>query len=671
MTKVYAEDVETLTMLIVEKEKDLELAARIGQALLQENVSLLARVDSLEGHLVDTEDRVIQIQHEMKMKEDLWKSLHSEDDSIEELDRASGSDDVFFGNLGSSNHDDLQNLANKCKYLEETNNQLTEEAARLRIETASVEEKEKQLVEDCVRQLAEANAQLKSLNNEVAIKGEENLKLQNDVTELMETSIALKAELKQIMFEHEQQQLMIRRYKESDTKLNSKVEDLKKKYAECSELLHDAQSESKDLQSQLSTLNNQAMFNATDLFRKRTDSMAVELKDNLNSFKLRSFPSESDIVNDMNDEVTQYRPLQDNDKDIFLKEQGGQRKMTDINEDAESNRSGFSRTSSFGESDSMNLLSKRKFYPEKLQIVKPMEGSQTLRQWQKLANFGLDGLNEEQDETSDKPSGLNLDIRPKGLEDFEGADIINTLFTDTSTREENSAKAPTLKTTISQPLLDRSTTIGHHSIATVSSSLNTISTISTPIQTSIANTMKGATNMSMLDLGDIKTNGQLNRTTTIPTFTKAKFADKSQTTMTFTYSNVSLNQTKKVEESPEQISIDNVANDQDRSSTEDRLGLGMNASPLVAFAKTIGVRHGIASPRIQEASGFNSISHVRTPIISSSPSNDSEIDDVIPKSSTPMSDKSIPPMTSIMLMRSNSVVKRNLSSLLLQPKRFP
>ncbi|RDD37645.1 Trafficking kinesin-binding protein 1 [Trichoplax sp. H2] len=671
MTKVYAEDVETLTMLIVEKEKDLELAARIGQALLQENVSLLARVDSLEGHLVDTEDRVIQIQHEMKMKEDLWKSLHSEDDSIEESDRASGSDDVFFGNLGSSNHDDLQNLANKCKYLEETNNQLTEEAARLRIETASVEEKEKQLVEDCVRQLAEANAQLKSLNNEVAIKGEENLKLQNDVTELMETSIALKAELKQIMFEHEQQQLMIRRYKESDTKLNSKVEDLKKKYAECSELLHDAQSESKDLQSQLSTLNNQAMFNATDLFRKRTDSMAVELKDNLNSFKLRSFPSESDIVNDMNDEVTQYRPLQDNDKDIFLKEQGGQRKMTDINEDAESNRSGFSRTSSFGESDSMNLLSKRKFYPEKLQIVKPMEGSQTLRQWQKLANFGLDGLNEEQDETSDKPSGLNLDIRPKGLEDFEGADIINTLFTDTSTREENSAKAPTLKTTISQPLLDRSTTIGHHSIATVSSSLNTISTISTPIQTSIANTMKGATNTSMLDLGDIKTNGQLNRTTTIPTFTKAKFADKSQTTMTFTYSNVSLNQTKKVEESPEQISIDNVANDQDRSSTEDRLGLGMNASPLVAFAKTIGVRHGIASPRIQEASGFNSISHVRTPIISSSPSNDSEIDDVIPKSSTPMSDKSIPPMTSIMLMRSNSVVKRNLSSLLLQPKRFP
>lgn len=37
--------------------------------------------------------------------------------------------------------------------MEETNNLLTEEAARLRDETASIEEKEKQLVDDCVRQL--------------------------------------------------------------------------------------------------------------------------------------------------------------------------------------------------------------------------------------------------------------------------------------------------------------------------------------------------------------------------------------------------------------------------------------------------------------------------------------------------------------------------------------
>lgn len=53
----------------------------------------------------------------------------------------------------SQQHDGVQSLVNKCKNLEETNNLLTEEAARLRIETASIEEKEKQLVEDCVHQL--------------------------------------------------------------------------------------------------------------------------------------------------------------------------------------------------------------------------------------------------------------------------------------------------------------------------------------------------------------------------------------------------------------------------------------------------------------------------------------------------------------------------------------
>lgn len=52
--------------------------------------------------------------------------------------------------------------------------------------------------------------------------------------------------------------------------------------------------------------------------------------------------------------------------------------MFDINEDDESNKSGFSRTSSIGDSDSMNILSKRKFYPEKLQIVKPMEGTENM-----------------------------------------------------------------------------------------------------------------------------------------------------------------------------------------------------------------------------------------------------------------------------------------------------
>ena len=37
----------------------------------------------------------------MKMKEDLWKSLHSEDESIiEDAELASGSDDVFMGSGG-------------------------------------------------------------------------------------------------------------------------------------------------------------------------------------------------------------------------------------------------------------------------------------------------------------------------------------------------------------------------------------------------------------------------------------------------------------------------------------------------------------------------------------------------------------------------------------------
>ena len=50
MTRAY-HDVEAVTRLLAEKEKDLELAAKIGQELLERNRALDDRVQQLEAQV--------------------------------------------------------------------------------------------------------------------------------------------------------------------------------------------------------------------------------------------------------------------------------------------------------------------------------------------------------------------------------------------------------------------------------------------------------------------------------------------------------------------------------------------------------------------------------------------------------------------------------------------
>jgi hypothetical protein len=57
MTKTY-NDIDAVTRLLEEKEQDLELAARIGQSLLQENKSLKSRNEVLEHEITVSNEKV-------------------------------------------------------------------------------------------------------------------------------------------------------------------------------------------------------------------------------------------------------------------------------------------------------------------------------------------------------------------------------------------------------------------------------------------------------------------------------------------------------------------------------------------------------------------------------------------------------------------------------------
>lgn len=58
MTKVY-DDIEAVTHLLEEKERDLELAARIGQSLLEQNREIAAKCEKIESELEHYQEQVL------------------------------------------------------------------------------------------------------------------------------------------------------------------------------------------------------------------------------------------------------------------------------------------------------------------------------------------------------------------------------------------------------------------------------------------------------------------------------------------------------------------------------------------------------------------------------------------------------------------------------------
>nr|XP_015212332.1 PREDICTED: trafficking kinesin-binding protein 1-like [Lepisosteus oculatus] len=70
MTKTY-NDIDAVTRLLEEKERDLELAARIGQSLLKKNKTLTERNEYLEEQVEHIREEVSQLRHELSMKDEL------------------------------------------------------------------------------------------------------------------------------------------------------------------------------------------------------------------------------------------------------------------------------------------------------------------------------------------------------------------------------------------------------------------------------------------------------------------------------------------------------------------------------------------------------------------------------------------------------------------------
>ncbi|NP_001126964.1 trafficking kinesin-binding protein 2 [Pongo abelii] len=248
MTKTY-NDIDMVTHLLAERDRDLELAARIGQALLKRNHVLSEQNESLEEQLGQAFDQVNQLQHELSKKDELLRivSIASEESETD----SSCSTPLRFNESFSLSQGllQLEMLQEKLKELEEENMALRSKACHIKTETVTYEEKEQQLVSDCVKELRETNAQMSRMTEELSGKSDELIRYQEEISSLLSQIVDLQHKLKEHVIEKEELKLHLQASKDAQRQLTMELHELQDRNMECLGMLHESQEEIKELRS--------------------------------------------------------------------------------------------------------------------------------------------------------------------------------------------------------------------------------------------------------------------------------------------------------------------------------------------------------------------------------------------------------------------------------------
>ncbi|XP_076592903.1 trafficking kinesin-binding protein 1 isoform X2 [Chaetodon auriga] len=275
MTKTYS-DIDAVTRLLEEKERDLELAARIGQSLLKKNKALSERNELLEEQVEHIREEVSQLRHDLSMKDELLQFYTNAADESEGESTTSTPVRPRETNVSTPTFFPLDSLQKKLKDLEEENKSLRSEASHLETETISYEEKEQQLVNDCVKELRNSNLQISSLAEELARKSDDASRQQEEITHLLSQIVDLQKKAKLYAVENEELTQHLGAAKDAQRQLTAELRELQDKYAECMEMLHEAQEELKNLRNKTLPLSTPRRFHSLGLFPM--DSLAAEIE---------------------------------------------------------------------------------------------------------------------------------------------------------------------------------------------------------------------------------------------------------------------------------------------------------------------------------------------------------------------------------------------------------
>ncbi|KAM3720846.1 Trafficking kinesin-binding protein [Dirofilaria immitis] len=213
---------------LAEKEKDLELAAKIGQSLLEQNHELQTKNEFLEEALNASNDIVVQLRHDLHIRSNLLRFYTDYDTDLE----------TYIS--GQSNSDNLQQ---KIKRLEDENQSLKNESTNLKKVFSELEENEQLHILEWTKQLDTANDKICNLQHLLAEKNQE-CGIQNSEMEKLLREVAIRSSHEKMLANeaddlHQQLQEALKIHEE----LMAHVAELQERYTEVLAMLHDAEEE--------------------------------------------------------------------------------------------------------------------------------------------------------------------------------------------------------------------------------------------------------------------------------------------------------------------------------------------------------------------------------------------------------------------------------------------
>ncbi|CAN7991725.1 unnamed protein product, partial [Ixodes hexagonus] len=379
MTRTYS-DPEALTRLLEEKERDLELAAHIGQGLLAEKGQLCDKVEALEGDLAQAQEALAQLRHQLATKAALLQAYAASEE-------AAGDNDDGVNAQGSGGNSYLEGeeagawsvLNRKIHQLEQENSQLKAESQSQLSSLEEEEKKELQLIRDCIRQLSDASRESSSLQEELSRRTEVNLRQQQEIAALSAQLAELQRYTHMLRLEAEELRGQLSLSKGLQEQLSGELHEARVRYLDLREAFVELQAQ---LRQQAASSGGQSSIAAS----QQQPSLAHELRDCMAR-------GDSDGYTSQEERRANYG------MSIWSEES----EESDGNDDSQ-----YSSLSSLGLSPLKRQqhrcsrhLATTPWTPgfrlsDRLQVVKPLEGSETLQAWQRLATPGLGDLFGEQ-----------------------------------------------------------------------------------------------------------------------------------------------------------------------------------------------------------------------------------------------------------------------------------
>ncbi|WKX90819.1 hypothetical protein Q1695_009571 [Nippostrongylus brasiliensis] len=218
-------DCTSIVEKLMQKDRDLEIAAKIGQSLLEQNRDLQQRTEFLEESLAKSSEEMIQMKHELDRKAELLRVYcHYDDDGFSR----------------ETTDDSLKKRLEKTKL---ENIQLKHDVFSMRKEMEAQIERDRKRYEEVSRQFELAQQQIVSLHSQVVERGEDYA-AQSVVVEKLLREISLKCHReRELTAENADLSRQVDDALLRQNELGMQMKELQERYAELSCMFCDAEEE--------------------------------------------------------------------------------------------------------------------------------------------------------------------------------------------------------------------------------------------------------------------------------------------------------------------------------------------------------------------------------------------------------------------------------------------